>query len=246
MRPKSNGVFEPVDELVYFDSKKIRYIWNPEGENYIKVESLDVNTECSTFHRLNGLTTQEQEKRRILYGTNEIKVEVQSILSILFNEVLGPFYVFQVFSIILWSFENYVMYASCIVIMSTLSLVSSVIQIRRNQAQLRDTVQGVDKVSVYKGNVYEETDSVNLVPGDIISIPGYGCIMTCDAVLISGNVIVNESMLTGESVPVTKTPLPDINYRSEMYDSKEHAKHTLFCGTKPFRQGTMKEVRSKR
>nr|CAD7406441.1 unnamed protein product [Timema poppensis] len=33
----------------------------------------------------------------------------------------------------------------------------------------------------------------------------------------------------GESVPVTKTPLP--NSPDILYDSKEHARHTLFCGT---------------
>lgn len=33
----------------------------------------------------------------------------------------------------------------------------------------------------------------------------------------------------GESVPVTKTPLP--NLPDLIYDSKEHARHTLFCGT---------------
>lgn len=37
-----------------------------------------------------------------------------------------------------------------------------------------------------------------LVPGDIIEIPKNGCFMQCDAVLVTGNVIVNESMLTGE------------------------------------------------
>jgi cation-transporting ATPase 13A3/4/5 len=34
----------------------------------------------------------------------------------------------------------------------------------------------------------------------------------------------------GESVPVTKTPLPHRN--DIMYHSKEHSRHTLFCGTK--------------
>lgn len=117
--------------------------------------------------------------------------------------------------------------------MSSLSLISSVIQIRRNQTQLRDTVVGVDTITVFRGNgTFEEIDSTLLVPGDTIVIPPFGCVMQCDAVLISGNVIVNESMLTGESVPVTKTPLPDIKHKSEVYDSKEHAKHTLFCGTK--------------
>ena len=70
----------------------------------------------------------------------------------------------------------------------------------------------------------------NLVPGDVLIIPSYGCIMPCDAVLLTGNCILNESMLTGESVPVTKTPIPSSN--DIYYDTKEHARHTLFCGTR--------------
>ena len=43
-----------------------------------------------------------------------------------------------------------------------------------------------------------EIPTTDLVPGDVIIIPTKGCIMACDAVLLSGNAIVNESMLTGE------------------------------------------------
>ena len=42
-----------------------------------------------------------------------------------------------------------------------------------------------------------EIHSDDLVPGDIIEIPRRGCMMQCDAVLLTGNCIVNESMLTG-------------------------------------------------
>ena len=56
-------------------------------------------------------------------------------------------------------------------------------------------------------------------------------------------VSVNESMLTGESVPVSKTSLQRnrltshnscSSYKEEehIYNSKEHSKHTLFRGTK--------------
>lgn len=37
-----------------------------------------------------------------------------------------------------------------------------------------------------------------LVPGDVLEIPAHGCVMHCDAVLLTGNCILNESMLTGK------------------------------------------------
>ena len=47
--------------------------------------------------------------------------------------------------------------------------------------------------------------SWELVPGDSIVVPDHGCPLLCDAVLLEGQAIMDESMLTGESVPVTKT-----------------------------------------
>jgi P-type E1-E2 ATPase len=55
--------------------------------------------------------------------------------------------------------------------------------------------------------------------------------MACDAVLLNGTCIVNESMLTGESVPVFKTPLPHPDDTLEIYDVEIHKRHTLFSGT---------------
>lgn len=43
----------------------------------------------------------------------------------------------------------------------------------------------------------EQAMSTELVPGDVIVIPANGMIVPCDAVLIQGTCIVNESMLTG-------------------------------------------------
>jgi P-type E1-E2 ATPase len=45
---------------------------------------------------------------------------------------------------------------------------------------------------------FETVHSDMLVPGDVIEVPRRGCVMQCDAVLINGNCIVNESMLTGK------------------------------------------------
>ena len=55
-----------------------------------------------------------------------------------------------------------------------------------------------------------ERDSASLVPGDIVNLvdPPLS-ILPADMFLLSGDAIVNESMLTGESVPVGKIPVKD-------------------------------------
>ena len=44
--------------------------------------------------------------------------------------------------------------------------------------------------------------SKELVPGDIIAIPQGE--IPCDAIVIQGSCVMNESMLTGESIPAIK------------------------------------------
>lgn len=87
-------------------------------------------------------------------------------------------------------------------------------------------------------------DCAELVPGDIFDASDPDLtIFPCDALLLSGDAIVNESMLTGESVPVSKIPVKDENLkimsREEKNGSSEvdpdMAKHYMFCGTKIIR-----------
>ena len=50
-----------------------------------------------------------------------------------------------------------------------------------------------------------QISSIELVPGDVVLIPVSGnAMMEADAVLIEGTCVVNEAMLTGESIPITK------------------------------------------
>ena len=52
--------------------------------------------------------------------------------------------------------------------------------------------------------------SDQLVPGDIIQIPDQ-TVIPCDIVLLKGVAVMNESMLTGESIPAIKNPIPSTN-----------------------------------
>ncbi|XP_078697010.1 polyamine-transporting ATPase 13A3-like isoform X3 [Branchiostoma floridae x Branchiostoma belcheri] len=219
----------------FFQHQHMRYIWNSRTSCFTKLRGLD-QTPCSYFYQIAGMSREEQDRKRLLYGKNSIHIEVKSYFRLLIEEVLNPFYMFQIFSVILWSLNDYYIYASCIVVISVISISVELYEIRKQAESLRDMVALEAEVSVWRGdNVYEAIPGQELVPGDVISIPPYGTMMSCDAVLITGNCIVNESMLTGESVPVTKTPLPNPplseSQHPPMYISEEHKRHTLFCGT---------------
>ena len=56
-----------------------------------------------------------------------------------------------------------------------------------------------------------------------------GANLPCDLILLTGTAIVNEAMLTGESIPVMKSSLPFVS--TEVYTDKGSEKHTLFGGT---------------
>jgi cation-transporting ATPase 13A2 len=84
-----------------------------------------------------------------------------------------------------------------------------------------------------------EKDSTELVPGDIVNLSSSAlAVVPADLFLLGGDAIVNESMLTGESVPVSKMPVPD-SVLSAWKDSQdvsgEASKSFLYSGTRVVR-----------
>ena len=58
-------------------------------------------------------------------------VPVRSYAALFFNEVLNPFYVFQLASVVLWSLDNYIYYAACIALISLGSIGLSLYETRK-------------------------------------------------------------------------------------------------------------------
>ena len=64
-------------------------------------------------------------------------------------------------------------------------------------------MRGNDTIEVCRGDGTVDTVCTeDLVPGDVIIIPTNGCTLYCDAILLFGTCIVNESMLTGKFIAV--------------------------------------------
>ena len=154
------------------------------------------------------------------YGYNKMKVPDETFLEIGIRHLLSPFYIFQYFAVIVWYVEDYWLFATLILIITLSAVYFTTKESVHNLKQLRELVGSQNKVDIinFRGNNSKNSDPENpkksissqsdtvLVPGDIFLIQE-GMILPCDAILIAGKVLVDESMLTGESIPVCKVPL---------------------------------------
>ncbi|XP_045877086.1 polyamine-transporting ATPase 13A2 isoform X2 [Meles meles] len=207
--------------LRYYLFQGQRYVWIENQQAFCQVSLLDRGRTCNDVHRsCSGLSLQDQTVRKTIYGPNVISVPVKSYPQLLVDEA---------FSIGLWLADRYYSYALCIFLISTASICLAIYKTRKQSQTLRDMVQLSARVCVCRpGGEKEWVDCSELVPGDCLVLPQEGGLVPCDAALVAGECVVNESALTGESVPVLKTALPE---GPVPYCPETHRRHTLFCGT---------------
>uniref|UniRef100_A0A663MXX4 Cation-transporting ATPase n=1 Tax=Athene cunicularia TaxID=194338 RepID=A0A663MXX4_ATHCN len=234
----NRAVMKPQLKIRCIQVQKIRYIWDFSVKEFKKVGSLEDSNTCQSIHHKfgAGLTREEQKIRQLVCGPNAIKVEIRPIWKLLFKEILNPFYVFQAFTLTLWLSQGYIEYSMAIIILSIISVGLTVYDLRQQSTKLHDLVEEHNKVQVTvctKSEGCKELESCYLVPGDMFLLDGKKLSLPCDAILIDGTCIVNEGMLTGESVPVTKTPLPLVESLMpwKTHSMEDYRRHVLFCGT---------------
>ncbi|KAK6465062.1 cation translocating P-type ATPase [Scheffersomyces coipomensis] len=181
-----------------------------------------------------GVSQSLQERRLDIFDENSIEVISKSVVQLLVDEVLHPFYIFQVFSIFLWLADDYYYYASCIFLISMISIVNTLIETRSTIQRLRDISRFSCDVRVWRNGFWKQIESKYLVPGDVFEVDPSLSIVPCDALLINGECVINESMLTGESVPVSKVAATQetVKYLPENFTHPTLSKSFLYNGTK--------------
>ncbi|XP_031235157.1 cation-transporting ATPase 13A2 isoform X2 [Mastomys coucha] len=221
---------EETQVLRYYILQGQRYVWMETQQAFCQVSLLEHGRTCDDILcSSSGLSLQDQAVRKTIYGPNVIGIPVKSYLQLLADEALNPYYGFQAFSIALWLADHYYWYALCIFLISAISICLALYKTRKQSLTLRDMVKLSVRVQVCRpGGEEEWVDSSELVPGDCLVLPQEGGVMPCDAALVAGECVVNESSLTGESTPVLKTALPE---GPKPYCPETHRRHTLFCGT---------------
>ena len=175
---------------------------------------------------LNGLTTKEATQRLTDYGLNELpKEKEKSIFQIFFGAFNDPIiYILIVAAILSFIGKERIDACAIIFIIFVDAIVSTIQEYRaeKNTEALKKLIKVTSKV--IRDNKTFEIDSSKVVPGDIIVLES-GSKISADARIInSNNLTVDESILTGESIAITKN-----NEKLNLSDSEK--KCMLFAGT---------------
>lgn len=229
---KENNPVIPV--IRSFNYRYIKFFYNPV-EDIFRTNSTWYDLDWLNIRHLkNGVTQSMQDQRRGIFGENNIEIEEKSITQLLMDEVLHPFYIFQIFSIFLWLADDYYYYALCIFIISLISIINTLVETKSTIKRLQEISKFKCDIRAWRNEFWTQIDSNELVPGDVFEIDPLLSVIPSDCLLINGECIINESMLTGESVPVTKVQANQetVKYLKENFTNPVLAKSFLYNGTK--------------
>ncbi|KAI8150400.1 ATPase [Fennellomyces sp. T-0311] len=229
---------EKLAHLILVEYRYCRLAFHPLLHRFLIVGFWKDTQWTSIKSAKSGLTSEKYHQRLCAFGPNLINIREKRTGALLRDEVLNPFYVFQIGSIILWGLDDYYYYAFCIFLISAISIITTLIETKQTMKRMRDMSRFECSVRTFRNGSWRAISSTELVPGDLIDLADLHTV-PCDAMLISGDCILNESMLTGESVPVSKVPVTDAMMRKMDLSGPtipaEIAKHFLFMGTKVVR-----------
>ena len=229
-----------LDSVRFLDYRYIRFVFHPLRDKFLLNNNFKDPAWTDIKAVRSGMDTDEKIKRETVFGLNAIDIQQRSVPQLLLDEAFHPFYVFQIASLILWSMDQYYYYATCIFLISVVSITTTLLETKATMKRLSEISRYECDVKVLRNGFWRSVPSSDLVPGDIyeVSDPSIGQ-FPCDSLLLSGDCIVNESMLTGESVPVSKIPASDETLDLlNLSASTIHAivaRHFLFSGTKIIR-----------
>jgi len=206
-----------------------------------------------------GHDSETCRQSQVRYGPNVFSVRQPTFADLYKAQLLNPLTVFQIFCVLLWAIDDYLIYSFFSLFMVLMFEGTVVFQRLKSLQALRSMGNPSRSIAVYRNHEWIWTETTHLLPGDICSLtrvkPHYkkdeekngktsvakkkasrvieddgGDIVPADLLLLRGSTVVNEASLTGESVPQMKEGLAQPDENLSM--KNKHKMNVVYAGTK--------------
>ncbi|RLN20395.1 hypothetical protein BBI17_009970, partial [Phytophthora kernoviae] len=156
------------------------------------------------------------------------------------HEFFTLFYVYQIMCYYVWYYFTYWNMGLVMTVVVVGAAVVNIYTQRQIQSSIVKMTRYRTDVTVFRNNEWRTVSSPDVAPGDLVKV-AENWVVPCDMAIIKGTTVCDESMLTGESMPVQKFPIPERS--NDVYDpEKSSKKHTLFAGTRVLSSGRNEEI----
>ncbi|GKV50374.1 hypothetical protein SLEP1_g57081 [Rubroshorea leprosula] len=165
-----------------------------------------------------GLTSEEGARRLLVFGPNKLEEKKESMilkfLGLMWNPLSWVMEAAAIMAIVMANgagrppnWQEFVGIVALLLINSTISFIE---ENKAGNAEAALMAGLAPKTKVLRDGRWSEQDASILVPGDIITVK-LGDIIPADARLLEGDPLkIDQSALTGESLPVIKSPSDEV------------------------------------
>jgi magnesium-transporting ATPase (P-type) len=229
------AVVKNFDGIRYFEYKKQRFVYRDLYWSFVLQDATLSKTPAQIHQLKGGKSVEDAYNQSKLTGKNQILIDDIPVLSMLLQKCSEAFYLFQMASVSIWIYIGYTTYAILILVMSLASVLWEVYQAKVNEIQLRSLTKHEADFFVVRDGVAHKVASEDLVIGDAVLLDSTtlppDTKLPCDMVLVQGECVMDESSLTGETVPILKIPLPRKGEKEEKVDPERNKVNFLFGGS---------------
>ncbi|KAE9327735.1 putative cation-transporting ATPase 13A3 [Phytophthora fragariae] len=229
-----------VDGLRIVEFQHLRYVYEETEQRFVPGAVALGRTYNDMLQEASGLSESEARHRINTVGRNSVDVEMPSLPVSMAHEFFTLFYIYQIMCYYVW---YYFTYWNMGIVMTVVVLGAAVVNIytqRQIQSSIVQMTRYRTDVTVFRDGQWRELSSPDIAPGDLVKV-SENWLVPCDMAIVKGTTVCDESMLTGESMPVQKFPIPERS--TDVYDpEKGSKKHTLFAGTRVLSSGRNEEI----
>uniref|UniRef100_A0A0K0E9Q6 Cation-transporting ATPase n=1 Tax=Strongyloides stercoralis TaxID=6248 RepID=A0A0K0E9Q6_STRER len=224
---------------IWIEFQKVVYVYDENKKQFNQLE-FDNNKSFNFFNSWLGLTSDEIiTQTRLKYGNNNMEMVIPSFMELLIERFIAPLFVFQMFCVVLWFLSDMIFFSLLTLAMLILLEITVVLEQMKNMKMIRDMGNKPYPIDVYRKNEWIKIQSNELIVGDLILIDRNlkNNIVPCDLLLLRGNCILDETMLTGESIPQMKEST-ELLSKENYFDYKRDMKLHVLCGGTKIIQNT--------